>query len=57
MLTCAMCGKPLKECCDLFYEAVTEDGEDVVVCADCVTEHGIETEEEEQTQEQEREQG
>lgn len=46
MISCAMCGKPLKECCDLFYEAVTEDGEEVVVCADCVAEYGIETEEE-----------
>lgn len=44
MLACVMCGKPLKECCDLFYEAVTEDGEDVVVCGDCVEENDIEME-------------
>lgn len=54
MISCAMCGKPLKECCDLFYEAVTEDGEEVVVCADCVAEHGIETEEDEDEQEEKR---
>lgn len=44
MLVCAMCGKVLKECCDLFYEAVTEDGEEVAVCGDCVEENDIEME-------------
>lgn len=45
MLSCAMCGKPLKECCDLFYEAITADGEEVVICNECVTEHEVGTEE------------
>lgn len=47
MLTCVMCHKPLKECCDLFYEARTDWGEDVTVCADCVAEYDIEMEGEE----------
>lgn len=42
MLACAMCGKPIRECCDIFYEAETEEGEEVVVvCGDCVAEHDI----------------
>ena len=35
MLTCAICGKVLKECCDLFYEAEDEQGRDCVLCGDC----------------------
>lgn len=36
MLSCAMCGRVLKECCDLFYEAEdTATGKDVVLCGDC----------------------
>lgn len=50
MLSCAMCGKPLKECCDLFYEATDEEGNDVVVCGDCVVEHNIEMEDEPQAE-------
>lgn len=46
MLTCALCGKVLKECCDLFETAVTEDGKEVVVCGDCIIEHEIEYEDE-----------
>lgn len=45
MLACAMCGKALKECCDLFFEATDEAGNDVVVCNACVIEHNIEMEE------------
>lgn len=44
MLSCEMCGKPLKECCDLFHEAVTDEGKDVVVCNECVIEHNLEME-------------
>ncbi|MDO5563484.1 MAG: hypothetical protein Q4F74_07730 [Synergistaceae bacterium] len=47
MLTCVMCGKALRECCDLFHEAVTEDGKTVVVCNECAIEHGLEFEPEE----------
>ena len=36
MLTCAMCGKPLKECCDIYVEAEdTATGKDVVLCGEC----------------------
>ena len=36
MLTCAMCGRVLKECCDIYVEAEdTETGKDVVLCGDC----------------------
>ena len=38
MLTCAMCGRVLKECCDLFYEATDEQGRDCVLCGDCAAE-------------------
>ncbi len=44
MLSCAVCGRALRECCDLFHEAVTEDGEAVIVCQDCVIENNIEFE-------------
>lgn len=50
MLSCVMCGKPLKECCDLFFEATDEDGNDVVVCNECVIEHNIEMEDEAETE-------
>lgn len=35
MLVCAMCGKVLRECCDLFYEATDEDGKECVLCGEC----------------------
>lgn len=36
MLTCAMCGRVLKECCGLYYEVTDmQTGEDVVLCGDC----------------------
>lgn len=36
MLRCAMCDKPLKECCDIFVEAYdTVTGQDVVLCGEC----------------------
>lgn len=38
MIHCEMCGQPLKECCDLFYTAVSETGEEFFVCADCADE-------------------
>lgn len=41
MLRCAICQKALRECCDLFHEAVDEKGEDVVICFDCAEEHKI----------------
>lgn len=37
MLTCAMCGKPMQECCDIFYEAEDEAGNSVVICGDCAS--------------------
>ncbi len=44
MLVCAICGKALKECCDLFHEAVTPDGDTVVVCNDCAIENDLQFE-------------
>lgn len=36
MLRCAMCGKVLKECCDIYEEAEdTTTGETVYLCGDC----------------------
>lgn len=47
MLVCADCGKTLKECCDLFYEATdTQTGEDVILCGDCAAKLEAEQEEE-----------
>lgn len=43
MLTCAMCGRVLKECCDLYYEVTDmQTGEDVVLCGDCAAKLEIE---------------
>ncbi len=44
MLCCTICGRVLKECCDLFHEAITEDGETVVVCNDCAIENDLDFE-------------
>jgi hypothetical protein len=44
MLSCALCGRALRECCDLFHEAVTEDGETVIVCNDCALENDLQLE-------------
>ena len=38
MLTCAMCGRPLRKCCDLFYEAQNAKGRKCVICGDCAEE-------------------
>ena len=36
MLRCAMCDKPIRECCDIYFEAQdATTGEDVVLCGDC----------------------
>lgn len=36
MLSCAVCGKALQECCDLYYEAEdTTTGETVYLCGEC----------------------
>lgn len=48
MLVCALCGKVLKECCDIFYEAEDENGNSVVVCGDCAAENGLEFEDDEE---------
>ena len=46
MLACAMCGKVLKECCDLYYEVEEmETGARAYVCGDCAAK--LEAEEEE----------
>ncbi len=46
MLRCAICQKPLRECCDLFHEALDEDGNDVVICYECAEKHEIPFEDE-----------
>lgn len=38
MLICANCGKVIKECCDIFFEARDENGEDCVLCGECAAE-------------------
>lgn len=36
MLACAMCGREIKECCDIYEEAEdTTTGETVYLCGDC----------------------
>ena len=36
MLSCAMCGRELKECCDLYYETEdTQTGKTVYLCGEC----------------------
>jgi len=47
MLSCAICGKVLHECCDLFHEAVTEEGDCLIVCNECAIANNIEFEPEE----------
>lgn len=42
MLSCANCGKAIKECCDIFYEAEDENGNDCVLCGECVEALGLE---------------
>lgn len=49
MLSCYLCDRVIKECCDIFYEAATEDGETVVVCGECALEHNLEFEPEDET--------
>ncbi|WP_281681033.1 hypothetical protein [Synergistes jonesii] len=46
MLRCAICEKPLRECCDLFHEAEDEFGNNVVICNECAIEHKIPFEDE-----------
>lgn len=46
MLRCAICQKPLRECCDLFHEALDENGNDVVICYECAEKHQIPFEDE-----------
>lgn len=36
MTTCAMCGRVIKECCDVYYPVIDErTGKDAVLCLDC----------------------
>lgn len=35
MLRCAMCDKPLRECCDVYVGAYDECGHEVTLCGDC----------------------
>lgn len=46
MLRCAICNRPLKECCDLFHEARDENGNEVVICYDCALANNIPFEDE-----------
>lgn len=37
MISCAICGRPLQECCDIYVEAIDRwTGADVVICGSCV---------------------
>lgn len=51
MLRCAICQKPLRECCDLFHEAIDEQGNDVVICYECAEKHQLPFEDEVQQDE------
>ena len=56
MLTCAICGRPLRECCDIYYEATDEQGRDCVLCGDCADELDAEEERHISLTEEQREQ-
>ena len=51
MLRCVLCGKALRECCDLFHEAVTEDGESVIDGNNCALASNREFEPEDESEE------
>ena len=38
MLTCAICGKPMQECCDIYHVAKNKQGRECVICGDCAEE-------------------
>lgn len=38
MLTCAMCGKPMRECCDIYHVAKNKQGRECIICGDCAEE-------------------
>ena len=42
MLNCAMCDRPLRECCDIYHEVVDSmTDEEFVICGDCAAQLGI----------------
>ena len=43
MLVCTICGKVIKECCDIFDYYEDEEGREVAVCGECIAENGLET--------------
>ena len=51
MLACEICHKALKECCDLFHEAVDGNGKSVVICYECAEKYNLPFEEEEEQEE------
>lgn len=46
MLVCVLCGKVLKECCDIFHEVVDEEGNEYVVCGECALKNNLQFEDE-----------
>lgn len=44
LITCYLCGKTLEENKDVYHEAVTEDGETVIVCNECAIENQLDFE-------------
>lgn len=38
MLTCAMCGKPMRDACDIYHVAKNKQGRECVICGDCAEE-------------------
>lgn len=47
MISCAICNRPLQECCDIYFDALDRwTGADVVICGSCVDEHNIPFEDE-----------
>jgi len=56
MLTCAICGRALRECCDLFHEAVDENGNTVIVCNECAIANNLQFEPDDDDDEEEKKQ-
>ena len=55
MLVCVLCGKVLKECCDIFHEVVDEEGNEYVVCGECALKNNLQFEDEDKKEKEKEE--
>ena len=47
MLRCAGCDKPIRECCDIYFEATDLNGKSCVLCGECAEKYAAPEDEEE----------